>query len=293
MKVNLIICAIALAGLGACTFHPPGLPNGSDLYVEAPAGVVEALPDGVFDNARVAAMRCAGLPIEPLSLEQIGLAGASVTAADVSSCIRLAEYYLHGGHSPYYSRYCLGGGHGDDHAEAGHGDDHAEAGHGDDHAEAGHGDDHAEAGHGDDHAEPGHGDDHADDHAEAGHGDDSHGATAGACSDGHGGFVPIGVHLPQDYAKANELFSYACEAGWLGACVEVARLHLDSHVPTPDLAAAEALFVRACDGGVRAACIELGDLYGANRFPGGGLAQSQAAFATACAQGEATGCERL
>jgi TPR repeat protein len=262
MKVNLIICAIALAGLGACTFHPPGLPNGSDLYVEAPAGVVEALPDGVFDNARVAAMRCAGLPIEPLSLEQIGLAGASVTAADVSSCIRLAEYYLHGGHSPYYSRYCLGGGHGDDHAEAGHGDDHAEAGHGDD-------------------------------HAEAGHGDDSHGATAGACSDGHGGFVPIGVHLPQDYAKANELFSYACEAGWLGACVEVARLHLDSHVPTPDLAAAEALFVRACDGGVRAACIELGDLYGANRFPGGGLAQSQAAFATACAQGEATGCERL
>lgn len=276
MKVNLIICALALAGLGACTYHPPGLPNGSDLYAEAPAGVVEALPEGVFDHARVAAMRCAGLPIEPLSLEQIGLAGAAVTAPDVSSCVELAEYYLHGGHSPYYDRYCLGGSHGDDHAEAAHGDDHAEA----DHAEAGHEDDHAEAGHGDD-------------HAEAGHGDDSHGAAAGACSDGHGGFVPTGVPLPQDYAKANELFTYACEAGWLGACVEVARLHLDSHVPSPDLAAAETLFVRACDGGVRAACIELGELYSTNRFPGGGLAQAEAAFATACAQGNAIGCERL
>ena len=280
MKVNLIICALALAGLAACTYHPPGLPNGSELYVDAPTGLVAGLPEGAFDHALVAATRCEGLRVDPLSLEQIALAGAVVTGPDISSSVELASYYLHGGHSPYYQQYCLGGGHGDDHAEADHGDDHAEAGHGDDHAEADHGDDHAEAGHGDD-------------HAEAGHGDDAHGASAGACSDGHGGFVPTGVPLPQDYAKANELFSFACGAGWLGACVEVARLHLDSHVPAPDLAAAEALFVRACEGGVRQACIELGELYAANRFPGGGTAQSLSAFATACAMGNATGCERL
>jgi TPR repeat protein len=289
MKVNLIICALALAGLSACTYHPSGLPNGSDLYVDAPTGLVAALPEGVFDHARVAALRCEGQPVDPLSLEQIGLAGVAVTSSDISSCVELASYYLHGGRSPYYDRYCLGGGHGDDHAEGGHGDEHAEAGHGDEHAEAGHGDEHAEAGHGDEHAEAGHGDEHA----EAGHGDDGHGAAAGGCSDGHGGFVPTGAPLAQDYAKANELFSFACEAGWLGACVEVARLHLDSHVPAPDLAAAETLFVRACEGGVRSACIELGELYAANRFPGGGTAQSIGAFSTACVMGNATGCERL
>jgi TPR repeat protein len=62
----------------------------------------------------------------------------------------------------------------------------------------------------------------------------------------------------RDFARAATLLSDACEAGELGACVQLADL-LDRGVGvSEDAARARDLYERACAGGMQQACDKLG-----------------------------------
>ncbi len=132
----VLALAAGLVSLSACTFHPTGLPNGAiRLQVEAPTGVVAAMPAGVFEEALEVAQRC--------------------EEGDFGSCAHAAFLFQHGSASDFM-KYCGAHG-GDSHASDGHGEDHGDTAHADEHAEPAHDGEHVDTAHAADDHGGGHG----------------------------------------------------------------------------------------------------------------------------------------
>jgi TPR repeat protein len=252
-----MVALLAAAGLGGCTYHPPGQANGATLWQAPPTGVVAALPAGVFAHARRDAEWC----------EQ-GHPGPGIGSyADFGACARVAQMFEHGATSAY-AKYC--GGHG-----GGHGD-----GHGGDHHDDGHHDDHGDGDHGARPRAPF-------THVVGGGG----GSAADGCPDGHGGYVPVGEPVPRNPAMAASLYDQTCQAGWLASCSALGRMLVQGDGIPADLQRATTLYTRACEGGNTPACLTAGTLFRGGQLPGGEAAAARA-FATACRQGDAAGCSQ-
>jgi hypothetical protein len=238
LSTHLVLALGAgLVSLSACTTHPAGLPNGAIRpQVDAPTGVVSALPEGVYEEALEVAVRCEG--------------------GDIGSCAHAAYLFQHGAPSEFM-KYC--GAHGGDHGQEAHGDEHADEAHADEaHAEAAH----DEAGH----EEAG--------HDEAGHEEAGHGG--GGCPDGHGGQVPVGEPVPHDDELARSLYELSCEGGWLTSCTEAGLMLLHGVGGAADARMGEAYINRACIGGVPTSCMTIASLYRSGELPGGVASAVQA-----------------
>ena len=121
-----------------------------------------------------------------------------------------------------------------------------------------------------------------------------------ACDGGYaGGCFNLGFMyykgdgVAQDYAKAVELYTKACDGGSAGGCFNLGTMYDNGDGVAQDYAKAVELYTKACDGGYASGCSNLGIMYG----KGDGVAQDYAKavelITKACDGGEAIGCENL
>lgn len=100
------------------------------------------------------------------------------------------------------------------------------------------------------------------------------------------GFAPI----PADLAKAEALFSSACEKGSFESCKNLGILFRDKKLNSNDKARAIQLFTKACDGDDGIACNELGIIHDQGIDTPKDLTKAAAFYEKACALDELTGC---
>lgn len=235
----VLALAAGLVSLSACTQHPTGLPNGViRMQVEAPTGVVAALPDGVFEEALEVAQRC--------------------ESGDFGSCAHAAFLFQHGSASDFM-KYC--GAHGDDaHAADGHGDEHAEPAHGDEHAEEAHASDDHGDGHGGGGCSDGHGGQvpvgeavpHDDELARQLYQLSCDAGWLTSCTE-LGVMMLHGTGGDADVRMAEAYINRACIGGVPTSCVLIAGLYRSGDLPGGTASAVQAERI-ACLAGIEEAC---------------------------------------
>ena len=104
-----------------------------------------------------------------------------------------------------------------------------------------------------------------------------------------------GVGVPQDKAKAAQLFRKACEGGNTKACFGLGYMYENGNGLTQDKVEALRFYQKACDGGHAATCDMVGLVYSTGS--GTAIAKDKAKAAhlyqMACDGGDPTGCRHL
>jgi TPR repeat protein len=97
----------------------------------------------------------------------------------------------------------------------------------------------------------------------------------------------------QDFAKALDLLTKACDAQSLDGCMALATMYDSGEGCTQDGARALALYQQACNGGLVHACVDVGQDYEQADGVAQDYTQAMALYRQACNAGDAAGCTHL
>jgi len=106
-------------------------------------------------------------------------------------------------------------------------------------------------------------------------------------------FLSNSCHYGQDYPKAVELFSKACDAGISDGCSNLGDMYLNGNGVTEDFPQALMLYSKACDAGSAEGCSSIGLVY----LKGYGVQKNKGKarefYSKGCDMGNQWGCDEL
>jgi TPR repeat protein len=108
-----------------------------------------------------------------------------------------------------------------------------------------------------------------------------------------GVFYARGTGVPEDPAKAAELYSRACAGGVAKGCFNSGSRYARGDGVTKDLIKAATFYQRACDGGVAGGCFRIGKMYGKGEGVAKDMLKAAIAYQRACDGAEPMGCNDL